>query len=197
MTTLHEDGDVRPGADELRARFGDPRRLADDRERSTADAIVATVRRVLHGAPDALVAVLGALNARTRFRFSGLYRVEPPLLRNVALFDRENPLLRAGGGCSALDDTYCSVVAADGVPFRTADARADPRLVAHSARSSVLSYVGVPVRGRDGRIAGTLCHFDSRPRLAPAGEIAVLEAVAPLLADALADGLGGAPDRVS
>lgn len=147
--------------------------------------IVATARRLLRAGPQAVVEVLEALNARTRFRFTGLYRVEPPILRNLALFDRENPQLWAGGTCSALTDTYCSLVVADGAPFTTPDAPNDPRLTAHAARTSVLSYVGVPVRGRSGRVEGTLCHFDSRPRLAPAGEMAVLEAVAALLTDAL------------
>ena len=147
--------------------------------------IVASARRLLGSGPRAVVDVLAALNARTRFRFTGLYRVEPPILRNLVLFDRENPQLRAGGVCCALDDTYCALVASGGAPFTTADAPNDPRLTAHAARTSVLSYVGVPVRGPSGRVEGTLCHFDARPRLAPAGEMAVLEAVAALLSDAL------------
>lgn len=153
---------------------------------SAAEPIAAVARRLLaRGGSGAVLAVLGALNARTRFRFTGLYRIEPPVLRNVVLFDRENPLVRAGGECSVLDDTYCSLVGRSGRPFMTPDAPNDPRLGQHAARTSVLSYVGVPVRGRSGRIEGTLCHFDARPRLAPVGEIGVLESVAVLLADAL------------
>jgi len=152
------------------------------------------VRRV---APDALVmravasarsalwrgahAVLATLNARTRFRYTGLYRVESPLLRNVALFDRENPMLRAAGQCTPLRDTYCNIVSANALALAVADAESDVRLIGHPARTSVLSYVGVPVRDRGGRVAGTLCHWDSRPRLAPAGELLVLERVAELL----------------
>lgn len=158
------------------------------------DAELADVRRV---APDALIAravsnarsalwrgahaVLATLNARTRFRFTGLYRVEQPMLRNVALFDRENPMLRAAGQCSALTDTYCNIVAANALALAVADAATDGRLIGHPARGSVLSYVGVPVRDRAGRVAGTLCHWDTRPRLAPAGELVVLERVAALL----------------
>lgn len=158
------------------------------------DAELADVRRV---APDALIAravanarsalwrgahaVLATLNARTRFRFTGLYRVEQPMLRNIALFDRENPMLRAVGHCSAITDTYCNIVAANALALAVADASTDGRLIGHPARGSVLSYVGVPVRDRAGRVAGTLCHWDTRPRLAPAGELVVLERVAALL----------------
>lgn len=160
-----------------------------------ADSDLVDVRRV---APDALIAravasarsalwrgahaVLATLNARTRFRYTGLYRVETPLLRNIALFDRDNPMLRAAGQCAALRDTYCNIVAANALALAIADATRDGRLIAHPARDSVLSYVGVPVRDRTGRVAGTLCHWDSRPRLAPAGELIVLERVAALLA---------------
>lgn len=170
----------------------------DDAAPAAPDFLLETdlvdVRRV---APDALIAravasarsalwrgahaVLATLNARTRFRYTGLYRVEAPLLRNVALFDRENPMLRAAGQCTPLRDTYCNIVSANALPLAVADAEADARLIAHPARETVLSYVGVPIRDRGGRVAGTLCHWDSRPRLAPAGELLVLERVAELL----------------
>ena len=126
-------------------------------------------------------AALGLLNARTRYRFTGLYRVEPPLLRNLHLFDRENPALEVCGDISLLEDTYCAFPAATGEPFATPDAPADARLVAHAARGTVISYVGVPIRGVDGRVRGTLCHFDCRPRLMPDGEAELLARVAPLL----------------
>lgn len=198
VTTFDESGAADGGAvplggDGAGGGFVELRGIVSEGARGAAETPAVAVRRLLREGADGLPAVLATLNARTRFRFTGLYRVEPPLLRNVALFDRENPLVRAGGGCSALSDTYCSIVAGAGAPFTTVDAPTDPRLVAHAARTSVLSYVGVPVRGRHGRIEGTLCHFDSRPRLAPAGEIAVLESVAPMLADLLAN----ARDRVS
>lgn len=120
---------------------------------------------------------LGILNERTRYRFTGLYHVEPPLLRNEYLFDRENPSLSLGGDANPLSDTYCGIVAAAEQPFVAADARTDARLTSHPARDSIVSYVGVPVRSIDGRIFGTLCHFDYRPRILPLDEVAVLEAI--------------------
>jgi len=117
---------------------------------------------------------LAYLNARTRFRFTGIYRVDPPMLRNVHLFDRENPALNVSGKACPLDDTYCSITAGTDSPFTTSEAGVDPRLVLHAARDSVISYAGVPIR--------TLCHFDVRPRLIPAAEVPVLESVVAVFA---------------
>ena len=127
-------------------------------------------RRGLH-------ALLAHLNGRTRHRYTGVYTFAPPMLRNVSLFDRENPGIVRGGD-TPMAETYCSVVGADGQPFATGNSQHDPRLVAHPARSSVLAYCGVPLRDETGRCFGTLCHFDMRPRLIPAAEIPILAEVA-------------------
>ena len=127
-------------------------------------------------------AALGYLNSRTRFRFTGIYRPEPPLLRNLHLFDRENPTLNVCGGVSSLDDTYCAIACATNAAFSTTNAGRDPRLRSHAARDAVLSYAGAPVR-HNGSVTATLCHFDVRPRLIPAGELQVLELIAPTLGE--------------
>ena len=44
-----------------------------------------------------IIGALRFLNARTRYRYTGLYHAEPPFLRNVQLFDRENPTLNVSG----------------------------------------------------------------------------------------------------
>jgi GAF domain-containing protein len=129
----------------------------------------------IHGA-------LRFLNARTRFRFTGVYRADPPLLRNLHLFDRENPTLNVSGNVSPLADTYCAITCATDWPFSTPDAPRDARLTGHAALNSVLCYAGVPIRLDGGCVFGTLCHFDVRPRLIPPGELTVLERVAPLVA---------------
>jgi GAF domain-containing protein len=125
---------------------------------------------------------LALLNARTRFRYTGIYRVEPPLLRNTYLFDRENPLLSLGGCTAPINQTYCGIVASTQSPFVSVDARRDARVSAHPAAHSIVSYAGVPIRKADGRVFATLCHFDLRPRILPAAELAVLESIANLVA---------------
>ena len=131
---------------------------------------------------DGVLAALQLLNRRTRFRFTGLYRVEPLLLRNIHLFDRENPNLNVSGTVSPLTVGYCGIACATAAPFVTSDAREDHRLESHPARESMISYCGVPIRSRSGIPWGTLCHFDLRPRLAPPGEATHLETVAPIFA---------------
>lgn len=124
-----------------------------------------------------LAPALAYLNSRTRHRFTGVYLFDPPLLRNLALFDRENPLLRTG--CDVpMNETYCSIVGDRGAPFATENAPDEEELVQHPARLSVLSYCGVPLVGEDGRCIGTLCHFDDRPRLIPYGELPLLRQAA-------------------
>lgn len=137
-------------------------------------------------------AVLRKLNARTRFRFTGVYRVDPPFLYNVHLYDRENPDLNLSGGQSVLGDTYCAFVADNGCPFTTPDSSTDCRLDTHAARERVQSYCGVPIRSAGGLVWGTLCHHDVRPRLVPRPELGALEYVASLLAVRLA----GADQRI-
>jgi len=126
---------------------------------------------------------LGYLNARTRYRFTGLYHADPPLLHNVGLFDRENPGVDPSGAVTKLDETYCAITCATAKPFVTADALNDTRLDAHAARDSILCYAGVPVRLGGGRTWGSLCHFDLRPRLLATEELAVLGTVAPVVAE--------------
>ena len=146
----------------------------------TAERLVAQVERALE--IDGLGAAIELLNARTRFRYTGVYRAEPTVLRNIFLFDRENPTLNVSGATAALESTYCSITCAIQAPFSTGDAATDARLVAHPARDSVISYGGVPLRTSGGRAWGTLCHFDVRPRLLPPLELDMMCAVAPVIA---------------
>jgi GAF domain-containing protein len=138
---------------------------------------------------DGPLAALRFLNARTRFRFTGLYRPEPPLLRNVHLYDRENPTLNVSGDVCRLDDTYCAIVCGGDRPFSTDDAPLDARLVSHASRDSIRSYCGVPIRHDSGCVLGTLCHFDVRPRLVSRSEIEVLTIVAACFAGPCAGSL--------
>jgi GAF domain-containing protein len=130
-------------------------------------------------------AALRQLNQRTRHRFTGVYRLEPPMLRSVALYDRENPELHVGGDMP-LNETYCSITAETQAPVAIDDARRVEVLRDHPARDSVLSYCGVPLTSDDGSRWGTLCHFDLRPRIVPLNEIPLMQRVAPAMLRAVA-----------
>ena len=128
-------------------------------------------------------AALEYLNARTRCRFTGLFHVDPPLLRNVHLFDRENRHVNVCGGVHSIDIGYCGVVCQMGAPFLTSDAAHDPRLKLHPAKNSMLAYAGAPIELVQSGSWGTICHFDLRPRIIEVEELSVLGTVTPILAD--------------
>lgn len=148
------------------------------RPAAAAEDELAVFRQVLHRS--GVHAACALLNARTTHRFTGVYRLETPVLRNVYLYDREQPAVPRGEDSTARE-TYCSIVLASGAAFATADSLADPRLHEHPARDSVRSYFGVPLRRADDSRYGTLCHFDVVPRKIPHEERGLMEAVAPLV----------------
>ena len=144
------------------------------------EALARAVERALE--ERGLTAAIALLNARTRFRYTGVYRAEPPELYNLCLHDRENPSLNVSGEVHPIEATYCSIVCATGQPFETPDALNDPRLRGHAALDTVLSYAGVPLRRPSGVPWGVLCHWDPRPRLLSSSESESLALVAPLIA---------------
>ena len=120
------------------------------------------------------------LNQRTRHRYTGIYRFDPPMLRSIVLYDRENPALEVGSD-THIEQSYCSLVRNEERLVTIADADDDPRVAAHPARARYQAYCGTPVRDREGRCVGSLCHFDARPRLVPDSELPLLEHAAALL----------------
>lgn len=135
---------------------------------------------------DGVRGALRYLNGRTRHRYTGIYRFDPPMLRSVVLYDRENPEMQVGGD-TRIEQSYCSLVRDEERPVAIANADEDDRATAHPARARYQAYCGTPVRDREGRCVGSLCHFDSRPRLVPAGEIPLLERAAELFTPYCAD----------
>lgn len=108
-----------------------------------------------------LHAALKLLNCRTPFRFTGVYRFDGAILRNVALFDRWAPD-RSRGSDAPLGETYCAITGKLNDALLVSDGRRDPR---HPwmRGNSVVSYCGVPIRTESGVAVGTLCHFDDKP----------------------------------
>ena len=120
------------------------------------------------------------LNSRTPHRFTGIYRFDGPMLRNVYLMDSEGPEVRRGED-ALMSATYCSIVGQCERAFTTEDARRDDRLRSHAARDNVLSYCGILLRDEAGAPFGTLCHFDLVPCAVPVSEMPLMDAAAPLL----------------
>lgn len=132
-----------------------------------------------------LTELLRALNASTSYRFTALYRYDGPLLRNVALVDRLDPTTVKGDD-AAVATTFCGVVKRERAGFATDLGAADPRVAGLPLREDLLSYCGALVRYPDGTPFGSLCHFDPELRPVSAEALALLEAFAPTLAQAVA-----------
>ena len=136
--------------------------------------------------------VLRYVNARTQHRFTGLYRFDGAVLRNVAFFDRELEQSQRGAD-SPLCDTYCSIVSETQASVVIIDANNDPRAANNAGRKSLLSYCGALVRSTDGTPIGTLCSFDPAPQPVMDNEIALLEVTARLLGDVVTEDAIAAP----
>lgn len=78
--------------------------------------------------------------------------------------------------------TLCAGVMPLDVSFALSHAPEGAPRAACAAGQLIHSYLGVPIRLQAGRLWGTLCHFDLRPRLLDEDERSVLEAAAPLFA---------------
>lgn len=125
----------------------------------------------LHGA-------LRFLNTRTPHRFTGVYRYDGGMLRNVGLFDQFNPDV-PGGDDAPIDNTFCSLVPGFGGALAFADASRDRR-VSHVV-TPVVSYCGVQLFDAEGVPRGTLCHFDLKPCEPQTSEMQLLATLAPTL----------------
>ena len=110
-------------------------------------------------AQNGLMGVLRFLNARVPHRFTAVYRLDQQLLSNIGTFDKHMHLEALDLKSVPLKDSYCQFVLRDGL-FLTDDSGSDARLSGHPYAGIVGSYIGVPIAGASGSLAGTLCHFD-------------------------------------
>lgn len=159
----------RPGRDPLSVDVPDP--IGGGCLTSEVSALLAN---------DGLPAALGALNADTEFRFTGVYRFEGDWVVSVALYDRLHPMLTLGENVK-MRESYCRIAGELGGPFAIENAPRDPRLDGHAARDDVQSYIAVLLRDAAGRPWGTLCHFDFVPRPTDTAAFARLAAARPVL----------------
>ncbi|MEO6365186.1 MAG: GAF domain-containing protein [Luteimonas sp.] len=140
--------------------------------------ILATLKK------DGLHAALRLLNERTPHRFTGIYRYDGDMLRNVILFDVHNPHLLRGGDipmqhsyCALLPDSHAGAIEFD-------DPRSDPPSMARAHLTPVVSYCGVLLVNAAGEPFGSLCHYDLNPCQPRTSDMAMLRALAPQFASA-------------
>ncbi|MEO8435850.1 MAG: GAF domain-containing protein [Pyrinomonadaceae bacterium] len=120
------------------------------------------------------------LNSLTHHRFTSLYRFDGPTLRNITFFDRENPTVDS---CEDIpvEASYCVFVRDTSARFTVRDAGRDERVKNHPKRDVVQSYCGVPLLDRNGKMFGSICHFDFKPGPVSDLDVELLEYMARLL----------------
>lgn len=124
---------------------------------------------------------LDFLNARVPHRYTGVYRLDGDLLRNVYLFDKRHAVLPASLATVRLQDSFCQFVLRDG-EFVTGNSSTDTRLNGHPYQGVVNAYIGLPLVDQNGALFGTLCHVDMVRYDIPDGEYAFLQQAAVALA---------------
>jgi GAF domain-containing protein len=120
------------------------------------------------------------LNHRVPHRFTAIYRLIGQALYNVATVDKHLHLEPLDLKVVPLKDSFCQFVLRDGL-FLTRESGSDARLDGHPYSGVVGCYVGVPVRNRDGKVAGTLCHFDLESHEVSDDEYLLLDRAARLM----------------
>lgn len=123
-------------------------------------------------------AALRFLNALTPHRFTGVYRYDGTILRNIALFDQYDPNIQHGDDFP-MEDAPCAHVGGHGGWLVVKEFLSDPRFL--RSFTPIVSYCGALIRTPDGNPFGTVCHFDTKPCDTPPDNAFLLEAVAPLV----------------
>jgi GAF domain-containing protein len=120
------------------------------------------------------------LNSLTDHRFTSVYRFDGPTLRSITFYDRENPEVDHCDDLPVLA-SYCVFVRDLGAPFEVSHAACDERVNGHSKQRSIQRYCGVPLRDSDGKMFGSICHFDLNPGAIRASDVDLLEYLGDLM----------------
>jgi hypothetical protein len=123
----------------------------------------------------------------------------------VTLVDADRQFFKSSAGMeinspqerqTALNRSVCQYAVANGRPLILEDARVDPVFKNHPAvrDGTVVAYLGIPLIDQAGMAIGTLCAFDTKPRLWGTGHVQVLSDLAALAAERIF-GTGASPNR--
>lgn len=123
----------------------------------------------------------------------------------VSLVDTDRQFFKSSAGIeinsaeerqTPLERSVCQYAVANGVPLVLEDARVDPVFKNHPAvrDGTLVAYLGIPLIDHGGNGIGTLCVYDTKPRLWSTGHLQVLTDLAALAADRIF-GAGASPKR--
>ncbi len=147
-------------------------------ERLPKKAAIAELKRTV--ARSGVKAGLVFLNGLTSHRFSALYRFDDRLLKNLFFFDREHPEREISEEIPVLS-SYCVFVRDSRQNFTVENSLTDDRTVKHPKRLEIIAYCGVPLLDGDGKMFGTICHFDVAPRSIDLENVELMEELATVL----------------
>jgi GAF domain-containing protein len=119
------------------------------------------------------------INSTSVHRFTALYAIEGPILRNICLVDKEDEAIRQMDSIKVVD-SYCLYVRNSNQKFITPNSLEDPRVAGHPKQASIQSYCGIPLVSARAML-GTLCHFDFVPLAYTEDEVLLLEMISPIL----------------
>jgi GAF domain-containing protein len=128
---------------------------------------------------DGLAGGLRFLNERVPHRYTGAYEVRGDTLVNLDVFDKTGEVRPEALAVVPFRDSFCQFVLRDG-ELRTENSTRTPMLDGSPYQGMVLAYHGVPLIDDDGRLFGTLCHFDLEERALPDEEFAYFQKAARL-----------------
>ena len=148
--------------------------------RISNEQALAELRTILRS--DGVRPALVYLNGLTEHRFSALYQFDGDTLRNLYFYDREYPEVESTDEIP-VTASYCVFLRENGALFHTSDAMRDERVRSHPKREQVQSYCGVPVHDPQGKLFGSICHFNLQPRVIVDEDVDLMESVARLLRD--------------
>lgn len=107
-----------------------------------------------------LTAALRVLNDRVRHRYSAVYRMDGrDRVVNLALVDKRDEPCPTYLESVPFTESFCQFAVREG-QFRTNNSALDERLAGHPYQGIMNSYHSVPLVSTEGRILGTVCHFD-------------------------------------
>lgn len=142
------------------------------------DPIAAELEHCL--AEDGIRGALACLNKRVTYRFTALHIKDLDALKNVYVYDRNDPAAKPFMNLPVYE-TFCALVIATEKPLVINNATRDWRALELAQTATVIAYCGLPLRRPDGSIFGTLCHYDYVPRDIDATELATLGAASLIL----------------
>ncbi len=141
---------------------------------------LARLREVLRGR--GIAAALQYIAERSGHRFIGVYHFDDTMLRTQFFHDRDHPDAGPPADIPVMS-SYCVFVRDSGLGFIVEDAPHDRRVDGHAKQSQLLSYCGVPMLDEHGDMFGTACLYDLVPRDVSALDLALLEALGPLISE--------------